>query len=384
MSKRRWNNVNEFLDILFSNNIEELAELAELADVELGGDHAELEEDIAESGSDEYDDDDYDPIDNLHGSPKAEDVYAEDVEICVPNAIATFKLTQPEPKTTTTNLLPDNFDMDPYMDTIPDIHNIVVHTDHNDHNVDFLVRNDDNKNINTSSELVNSCDKNIHTDSVVVNIFDGDWDTVAPIEIIDDDTQEVPGFSEKTTNDISSPDNTDTDEDPEADNLIRKWNTIKRARYRGDAHIRSRDGRGGRVPAGRVPAGRVPAGRVRAGCVRAGRPRGRGCNRNVGDRQSVNDINYTSDIVCNWVTVKHRHETENSNENVIDLKEFPFLEEEGLRVRMNDDSTVLDFVQLYLTDEFFMLLVTETNRFAQQFCTSAEYVARNYVGKCLK
>ena len=131
MSKRRWNDVNEVLDILFSNNIEELAELAELADVELGGDDAELEEDIAESGSDEYDDDDYDPIENLHGSPKAEDVYAEYVEICVPNAIATFKLTQPEPKTSTTNLLPDNFDMDPYMDIIPDTHNIVVHTDHN-------------------------------------------------------------------------------------------------------------------------------------------------------------------------------------------------------------------------------------------------------------
>ena len=68
----------------------------------------------------------------------------------------------------------------------------------------------------------------------------------------------------------------------------------------------------------------------------------------------MNDINYTSDIVWNWVTVNHRHETENLNENVIDFEEFPFLEEEGLRVRMNDDSTVLDFVQLYLTDEFFM------------------------------
>ena len=93
------------------------------------------------------------------------------MEICVPNAIAKFKLTQPEPKATTTNLLPDNFDMDPYMDIIPDIHNIVVHTDHN---VDSLVRNDNNKNINTSSGFVNSCDKNINTDSVVVNIFDGD------------------------------------------------------------------------------------------------------------------------------------------------------------------------------------------------------------------
>ena len=191
----------------------------------------------------------------------------------------------------------------------------------------------------------------------------------------------MPGFSGKTTNAISSPDNTDTDEDPEADNLIHKWNTIKRARYRGDAHIRSREGRGGRVRAGHVRAGRVGAGCVRDGRVCGGRPRGCGRNRNVGDRQSVNNINYTSDIMWNWVTVNHRHETENPNENVIDLEEFPFLEEEGLRVRINDDSTVLDFVQLYLTDEFFMLLVTETNCFAQQFCTSAEYVARNYAGK---
>ena len=80
MSKRRWNDVNEVLDILFSNSIAELTELADTG--ELGGDDAELEEDIAEIGSDEYGDDDYDPIGNLHGSPKAEDVCRRGGNLC--------------------------------------------------------------------------------------------------------------------------------------------------------------------------------------------------------------------------------------------------------------------------------------------------------------
>ena len=50
----------------------------------------------------------------------------------------------------------------------------------------------------------------------------------------------------------------------------------------------------------------------------------------------------------------------------VKLTNFDFHEIEGLSVRMESEIP-LDFVNLYLTDEFWNLLVTETNRFARQF-----------------
>ena len=50
---------------------------------------------------------------------------------------------------------------------------------------------------------------------------------------------------------------------------------------------------------------------------------------------------------------------------------------------MKDDPTVLDFVELYLTQEMFTLLITESNRFAKQYISSVDETVRNntYVGK---
>ena len=44
-----------------------------------------------------------------------------------------------------------------------------------------------------------------------------------------------------------------------------------------------------------------------------------------------------------------------------------FTEVEGVTVRVPDNPTVLDFLNLYLTDELFQLMVDETNRYADQY-----------------
>ena len=46
---------------------------------------------------------------------------------------------------------------------------------------------------------------------------------------------------------------------------------------------------------------------------------------------------------------------------------FPFNESEDLKVQMNQQQSVLDFLQLYLTGKMLELIVIETNRFAKQF-----------------
>ena len=46
---------------------------------------------------------------------------------------------------------------------------------------------------------------------------------------------------------------------------------------------------------------------------------------------------------------------------------FPFHENVGLNRCMQENASVLDYLQLYLTDNVFDHLVTETNRFAEQF-----------------
>ena len=49
------------------------------------------------------------------------------------------------------------------------------------------------------------------------------------------------------------------------------------------------------------------------------------------------------------------------------LENFQFNEIEGLNVRMPQNATCLDYLQLDLTDEILTLIVSETNRFAEQF-----------------
>ena len=71
-------------------------------------------------------------------------------------------------------------------------------------------------------------------------------------------------------------------------------------------------------------------------------------------------------IAWKWENVNHRNDNENDKNNIVDLDCFPFLEN-GLLVRTKDAPTVLDFVELYLTEAVFTLLTTKTNQFAKQY-----------------
>ena len=53
------------------------------------------------------------------------------------------------------------------------------------------------------------------------------------------------------------------------------------------------------------------------------------------------------------------------------------LELEGLRIRMRQGATVLNYVELYLTDQIIENIVTETNRYAECFLTNAKEKRNN-------
>ena len=90
-----------------------------------------------------------------------------------------------------------------------------------------------------------------------------------------------------------------------------------------------------------------------------------------------------NNIVWNGEPIAHKDVDDlQENVNIANLENFPFTETEDLKVRMNNQS-IIDFVKLYLTDEVFTILVTETNRFAEQFLAAAAEKTRtnSYVGK---
>ena len=65
----------------------------------------------------------------------------------------------------------------------------------------------------------------------------------------------------------------------------------------------------------------------------------------------------------NW-TWKKINQTQNND----DSKTIPiFSENEGLHVRIRDTPNVLDFVELYLTDQILTHVVNETNLYAHQY-----------------
>ena len=69
------------------------------------------------------------------------------------------------------------------------------------------------------------------------------------------------------------------------------------------------------------------------------------------------------------------------DEEVTENDDFLFLENEGLNVRLDPNSSELDFLELYLTDEFYNVIVRDTNRFAAQFIESnPEKEDSRYVG----
>ena len=56
-----------------------------------------------------------------------------------------------------------------------------------------------------------------------------------------------------------------------------------------------------------------------------------------------------------------------ADDNDTPLEEFDFNEIEGLNVRLPNNATCLDYLELYLTEEILKSIVTETNRFSKQF-----------------
>ena len=105
-------------------------------------------------------------------------------------------------------------------------------------------------------------------------------------------------------------------------------------RGRGRARARGGEGRGVRVRGGRG---------------RAANPRGNGSD--------------------NWKWGKIE-EVAQADDAIQEETEPLFVENEGLRVRIKDNASVLDYLELYLTDDIVNHIVTETNRFANQFFES--------------
>ena len=94
---------------------------------------------------------------------------------------------------------------------------------------------------------------------------------------------------------------------------------------------------------------------------------------------------YKCRIVWKWETVEHKDvDSMEDNENIVPLEQFPFCETQGLiTCTLGENPTVLDFVQLYLTEELFTLIVIETNRYAEEYIESIDEHRRSnlYVGK---
>ena len=61
---------------------------------------------------------------------------------------------------------------------------------------------------------------------------------------------------------------------------------------------------------------------------------------------------------------------------------FPFAETEGLHIRMRDNANMLDYLELYLTDQILEHIVHEMNPFANDFITQHPDKAKNtYIAK---
>ena len=69
------------------------------------------------------------------------------------------------------------------------------------------------------------------------------------------------------------------------------------------------------------------------------------------------------------------------DDNKQQLHDFPFIDNEGLKVRLRDNPNHLDFVDLYLTDAVINLMVEETSRFANQFFQGDIDPENTYLGQ---
>eukprot|EP00111_Clytia_hemisphaerica_P021996 TCONS_00064679-protein len=206
-----------------------------------------------------------------------------------------------------------------------------------------------------------------------------------------DDNEINDSIPEETDESVVESDSGSEDDEPLARFAQRNLpnNRVQAIRGRANRGRGRGPGRGIQRGAGRVRGGRrfslegnenpnlVERGRGRAqgqrrGRARGFRRRGRGCGRGVRGRQQargVDNADQPADDIedpegdLDWTNIE-------LDQEVTENDDFLFLENEGLNVRLDPNSSELDFLELYLTDKFYNEIVRETNRFAAQFIES--------------
>ena len=154
-------------------------------------------------------------------------------------------------------------------------------------------------------------------------------------------------------------DQDDSDDDSEAEQIMGIGPPSKRARNVGGRRrgggVRTRGGGRARRRGVRVRGG------TRGVVVRGGH--GGGSARGGGGNIQCGGAQWT------WEEVIQDTDTE--------MRDFPFVEQEGLRQRMKNNVSVLDYLELYMTDHIIEHLVNETNRYADQFIANNLEQAQN-------
>ena len=221
--KKIWTDVNQILDLIFSDKSNELE--GETDKVEVETDEDLLDDEI--ESSDEYDDaSDTEEVekDNKLGKEEVDVNMEEDFMLpVISNNITTT--IYPPIITTTVDLQTDNF-----VDSVADVHTDSVLSC----SVDNVIDND----VNTTDSSINTTTTNfddIHFDSVLsssrvnkISNFEISHDD--PMEMcIDAVDNEEPCFSRNRKNMSSSPEVTD---DEESENLIRKWSKGRKAKHK--------------------------------------------------------------------------------------------------------------------------------------------------------
>ena len=105
-------------------------------------------------------------------------------------------------------------------------------------------------------------------------------------------------------------------------------------------------------------------------CTRSrGRPpkrTGRGRGGHVALQSSDDDDEIDNDVPQQQLDLWNWTKLEN-NDELIDLKHFPFTRGYGLQMRICENATPVEYLDLYMTDEIINVIVTETNRYAEQY-----------------
>jgi len=181
-----------------------------------------------------------------------------------------------------------------------------------------------------------------------------------PPEQKDISSEEEYRLSEDSTNEAFDAENVRSSSEEEPLINLAKRARVREApaRPRGRVRMRGKCRAVGRV---RARGGRGAVGGVRArGRGAAGRARGRARGAVAGQRPRN-------------VAAAQNQRRPMAHRKKLLLIVFPFAEAEGLKVRV-DGNTPIDLLNLYLTNEFWDLFVTETNRFTAQY-----YATRNNI-----